>query len=272
MYFKNKTILITGASTGIGAELARQLGKEASILILIARRQAELEKLKQELISTQPQLQVLLFTKDISLAENQYDIKAELDVKQILVDILINNAGVGDEALFYKSELPRLQTIIDLNISSVVSFTHLLIQDFVSNPKGKGIVFVGSGAGVAWMPGSAIYSASKHFITALAMNLRSELKPLGIEVALVAPGPVDSEFDQHAGINKGMKGGPAQNTRISAAECAQDTVRLLKKNKALVIPGKRIRRLMNLYLWFPWSLRRRLVERDGEKLIRNNTL
>lgn len=272
MNFKDKTILITGASAGIGYELARQLATKARTLVLVARRRQELEELKQELISANQHLTIELFAIDLSIPENLPALKSDLEEKNISVDTLINNAGVGDEALFHKAELPRLQKIVDLNVSSVLNLTHLFMEDFVAEPKGKSIVFIGSGAGIAWMPGSAVYSASKHFITALAMNLRSELKPLGIEVALVTPGPVDSEFDTHAGIDKGMKGGPSQDTRITAATCAADTIRLLEKDKALVIPGKKIRRLLNLYLWFPWWLRKKLVEKDGKELITNQSL
>ncbi|MBA3986585.1 MAG: SDR family NAD(P)-dependent oxidoreductase [Flavobacteriales bacterium] len=163
MNFDNKRILITGASAGIGAELAKQLAAEANTLILVARREAELERLRNELVSINKKVNIILFAKDISQVENQQAIKDELDSKNISVDILINNAGVGDEALFHKSDLSRLQNIIDLNVSSVVSFTHLFIKDFVSKSKDKGIVFVGSGAGIAWMPGSAMIKDEKPF-------------------------------------------------------------------------------------------------------------
>src|SRR5699024_7971580 len=112
---------------------------------------------------------------------------------------------VGDEKYFHESDLKKLQNVIELNIKSVVSFTHLVLNQMMKSPKGKGLIFIGSGAGIAWMPGSAVYSASKHFITAFAMNLKSELKPYGIETVLVTPGPVDSEFDKNAGIEGGMK-------------------------------------------------------------------
>lgn len=79
--------------------------------------------------------------------------------------------------------------------------------------------------------------------------------PYGIYVSLVAPGPVDTEFDKIAGIKGGMKGGPSQNTRISAEECAADIIRQLQKNKTLILPGKKLRRLMNFYLMLPWFIR-----------------
>lgn len=251
MNFNNKIILITGASSGIGAALAVHLAKEANTLVLIARRKDALQHLKQQLLQVNPHLKVVIIAKDITIIQSQQEIKNLLDEEKIKIDMLVNNAGIGDEALFHKSETLRLQNVIDLNISSVVNFTHLFVNDFLQQPKDKAIIFVSSGAGIAYMPGSAVYSASKHFITAFAMNLNAELKPYGIDIRIVAPGPVDSEFDKHANINAGMKGGPSQTTRITAEECAADTVRLLKQNKFLVVPGKKIRRLMSFYLWFP---------------------
>lgn len=266
MDLSGKNIIITGASSGIGAALARQLAVQAKTLVLIARRKERLEKLSLELKVTNPSLQVILFAEDITLEVNQRKIVADLQAQHIVIDILINNAGLGDENYFHESDWLKLQQIIDLNIKSVVSFTHMILRQMMANPKGKGIIFIGSGAGIAWMPGSAVYSASKHFITAFAMNLRSELIHYGINIALVTPGPVDSEFDQNAGIDGGMQGGPSQDTRITSEACAADIVRQLAQNKAVIFPGKKLRRLMKLYINLPWFIRQKLLLNDGKKL------
>src|SRR5699024_5753189 len=213
-----------------------------------------------------PALKVILFAKDITSEEHLPRIMANLQEQKINIDILINNAGVGDEKHFHEIDLKKLQYVLDLNNKSVVSFTRLVLNQMMKSPKGKGLIFIGSGAGIAWMPGSAVYSASKHFTTAFAMIVKSELKPYGIETVLVAPGPVDSEFDKNAGIEGGMKGGPSQNTRISSEECAADIVKQLEKNKTVVFPGKKLRRLMNLYINLPWFIRERLLLSDGKKL------
>lgn len=178
---------------------------------------------------------------------------------------------MGDESLFHKSDWEKAEQIMELNNKSVLSLTHLTVPDFLKNPKGKGIVFVGSGGGIAWMAGSLVYSASKHFITATAMILRAELKPKGIQVNLVCPGPVDTEFDKVAGVDKGMSGGPSQNTRISADECANDIVKGILKDKAIIFPGAKIKRLMKFYLLLHWWLRRRVLESDAKKIYKNNS-
>jgi short-subunit dehydrogenase len=269
MNFKNKTVLITGASSGIGAALAQQLSTEVSNLVLVARRGQQLEQLSIRLSENNPKLKVHVFAKDITAKQSQLEIMNELINKGIQVDILINNAGIGDENLFEKSELQKLENIIELNIKSVVSLTHLFVQQFMEQPHGKGIVFIGSGGGIAWMAGSAVYSASKHFITAFAISLRAELKPYEIDVALICPGPVNTEFDINAGINNGMKGGPSQSTRISAEECATDTILGLQRGKHLIFPGKKFNRLMKLYLVLPWFVRERLLGKDAKKLYKN---
>jgi uncharacterized protein len=272
MNFSGKTILVTGASAGIGAAIARELARKASTLVLVARREGMLEALRSELIASHPSLQVIIQAIDIVDPEQQGALVSDLHRRGIRVDVLVNNAGIGDQALFDASEPSRLQAMIDLNIGAVVSLTRRFAPDFVRDPDGRAVVFVGSGAGVAWMPGSAVYSATKHFVTAFAMNLHAEWKPLGIDVGLVLPGPVDSEFDERANIKGGMVGGPAQKTRISAEACAVDTVRLLEAGKLVVIPGVRIRRLMNAYFWLPWAVRQRMLEKEGRRVMEGRAL
>lgn len=265
MNFSGKTVLITGASAGIGAELARGLATDCRHLVLVARREAELEQLRAELVGATPSLTVTVVSADMASRDEQVALFKHLDAGGIAPDILIANAGIGDECLFEASDWSRLKRMIMLNVAGTTSLVQLFVKRAVAAPTGKGIVVVGSGAGIAWMPGSAVYSATKHYLTALVMNVRSELRPLGIEVALVCPGPVDSEFDKVAGIDGGLRGGPSQSTRISAAECAADTISLLKQSRALVVPGAKIRRLMTLYNLFPWRVRQWLVERDGRR-------
>ena len=247
------------------------LANDAALLILVARRLKKLEELKSNLLALNPNLKVLLFGLDISKRNNQIQMLNDLKNQQIALDLLINNAGMGDENLFHKSDWEKAEQIMELNNKSVISLTHLVVPDFLKNPKGKGIVFIGSGGGIAWMAGSLVYSASKHFITATAMILRAELKPKGIQVNLVCPGPVDTEFDKVAGVDKEMSGGPSQKTRISAKECATDIVKGIKKDSAVIFPGKKLNRLMKLYLMLPWNIRRKMVESEGKKLYKHKT-
>lgn len=266
MDINNKNILITGASSGIGKALAQELAINASTLVLVARRKEMLIELSQQLKKVNNELNIILCAHDITSETGQQEILLKIKSQKIDIDILINNAGIGDEEYFHLSNKEKNQKIIDLNVSATVSFTQLILKEMMLRPKGKIIVFVGSGAGIAWMPGSAVYSASKHFITGFAMNLKSELLPYGINVSLAAPGPVDSEFDKIAGIENGMQGGPSQKTRISSELCAKEIVAQMEKDKTLILPGKSIRQLMKLYINLPWFIRQRLLLKDGKKL------
>jgi short-subunit dehydrogenase len=266
MNIENKSFLITGASSGIGEVLAYHLAKEAGTLILVARRLEKLEQIKKKILTSHPHCKVLVFGKDISIRQNQIDILSALKRENVEIDILINNAGLGDEGVFYKSDWEKNEQLIDVNVKSVVSFTHLVLPTMVKSPLNKAIVFIGSGAGIAWMPSNLVYSGSKHFISATAMILRAELKPRGIKVFLVAPGPVDTEFDKIAGVKGGMKGGPSQSMRISAIECAEDIVKGIKRNRYLIFPGKKYNRLMKMFLLLPWKVRRWMLDKEAKKL------
>ena len=263
---KNKNIIITGASSGIGKAIALELASKAKTLVLIARRKELLERLSDELTTINPNALVKIFSADITNTSSQDEILKQLSEHNISIDLLVNNAGLGDDNYFHESKLDKLQSIIDLNVSSVTSFTYKIVKSMMKNPTGKDILLVGSGTGIAWLPGSAVYSASKHFITSFAMNLKSELLPFGIDISIAAPGPVDSEFDMNAGIKGGMKGGPSQKSRISSEECAKDIVKQLESGRMLILPGKKMRRLMKMYINFPWFLRAKLLFNDGKKL------
>ncbi len=125
-----------------------------------------------------------------------------------------------------------------------ISLTHLVVPQYIKQCQGKCIVFIGSGGGIAWMSGSLVYSATKHFITADAVILKAELKPRSVQVNLVCPGPVDTEFDTTSGTIGGMKGGPTQGAQISAGQCADDIIKGVKKNTAVIFPGKKFNLLM----------------------------
>ena len=195
------TVLITGASSGIGREFAAQLAARAGTLVVVARRARLLEGLRAELMAAHPRLQVVALPVDLSDERDVDRCVATLREQVGAVDVLINNAGLGDQALFDATDWIRTRQILHTNVVAVVQLTALLVSSMVERGRG-GVLNVGSGAGLTVMPGAAAYSASKHFTDGFSEALRADLAGTGVVVTQVCPGPVDSDFDTVAGCSR----------------------------------------------------------------------
>ncbi len=250
------TVLVTGASAGIGRELAVQLAGRAGTLVLLARRAERLEGLRANLLARHPQLQVVALTADLS-DEGDVD-RVVTDVPEQVgpVDVLINNAGVGDQGLFDRKDWSSSRQVLHTNVIAVAQLTAALVPSMVGRGRG-GVLNMGSGAGLTVMPVAAAYSASKHFVDGFSEALRADLAGTGVVVTQVCPGPVDSEFDSLAGTAGGMTGGPPQFLRISAARCAREALAGFDRGAALVFPGRAYRIAMRMLPLLPRGLQRR---------------
>ena len=229
-------VLITGASAGIGRELAVQLAPRARMLILLARRAGRLEELRASLLARHPRLQVLTVPVDLSDESDVERALAEAGEQAGAVDVLVNNAGVGDQALADQADWTRVRNMLRTNVLAVAQLTTALVPAMVKRGRG-GVLNMGSGAGLTVMPAAAAYSASKHFMDGFSEALRADLSGTGVVVTQVCPGPVDSEFDQIAGSAGGMTGGPPQFLRISAAQCAREALAGFDRGVPLVFPA-----------------------------------
>jgi hypothetical protein len=261
------TILITGASSGIGRDLARQFASRAGVLILVARRKDRLERLKEELLARHPALGVHLLPCDLSDDESVGNALLRLASAFPAVDILINNAGLGDKNLFDRAGAERMEEILRVNVSAVVRFTHHCVPHMVAQRRG-GIMNVGSGAGFIPMPGSAAYVGSKHFINGFSQNLSVDLSGTGVVVTQVCPGPVETEFNKVAGFERYSSAGWIG---ISSEQCAREAIRGFERGRFLVFPGKRFRLFMFAQSLLPASLKRRVLQRHSLKM-RNGSL
>jgi len=154
--------------------------------------------------------------------------------------------------------------MIDVNVTSVCYLTRKLLPSMVQSAKG-GVIFIGSGAGHAWMPGATVYVGTKHFINGFAETLRAELTNTGLTITQVCPGPVDTEFNQAAGSE--LQGGP-KIKKISAEQCALEAINGFKKGKALIFPGKSYRRIMFLLGLLPRFVKR-IIAKSGVKNLRS---
>jgi short-subunit dehydrogenase len=248
------TVLLTGASSGIGLELARQLAPRTGKLVLVARRADRLEALKTELAERCPRCTV--FAEPCDLAETG-SIAAMLDRVAASagdVDVLINNAGHGHYGPFDRSDWAQTLSMIQVNIVALTLLTHRLVPPMVARGRG-GVCNIGSGAGLATMPGSAVYTGTKHFVDGFTETLALELAGTGVAVTQVCPGPIDTEFAEVAGIGDTSRS-PMRLLKISAEQCAREAIRGFERGQPLVFPGAAYRLLMTFQMVTPRWLQR----------------
>jgi short-subunit dehydrogenase len=191
-----ETVLITGASSGIGLELAKCFAADKSNLILTARNREALEKLAEEL-RREHGINVAIFTADLSLAESPQKLFSELKGRGINVDVLVNNAGFGLHGAFAELPLKRQLETIQVNIAALVELTGLFLPDMLKRNRG-GILNVGSVAGFVPGPQMAVYYASKSFVLSFSEGLHEELRGTKIQVTNLCPGPTESNFSSVA--------------------------------------------------------------------------
>lgn len=181
------------------------------------------------------------------------------------IDVLVNNAGVGDQALADQAHWTRVRSVLRTNVLAVAQLTTALVPAMVERRRG-GVLNMGSGAGLTVMPAAAAYSGSKHFMDGFSEALRADLTGTGVVVTQVCPGPVNSEFDQLAGSAGGMTGGPPQFLRISAAQCAREALAGFDRGVPLVFPGRAYRITMRALPLLPRELSRRQAARSATRL------
>ncbi|MBX3231338.1 MAG: SDR family oxidoreductase [Labilithrix sp.] len=228
------TVLVTGASSGIGMEIARAVAPRANCVVLVARRLARLDELKEELTKSHPSLRVETIACDLSDRDAAKKLPAEVTARGLAVDVLVNNAGVGMMGAFDRADPDKLLAMIDLNVTSLTILTRALLPAMVEKGRG-GVINVSSGFGVAVMPSFAAYVATKHYVTGLSEALVSDLAGTGVVVTQVLPGPVATEFEQQIGNYTGRRAPGI--VEISAARCARATIRGFDRGRAMVVPG-----------------------------------
>ncbi len=243
------TVLITGASSGIGREIARQLARRARTLVLVARREERLEALRDELLEHNPTLGVVVERCDLSHPDEVDTLLNSLHRHLVRVDVLVNNAGLGDYSLYEQESWSRIHQMLQVNVTAPLLLTHRLLRHMVERKRG-GILNISSGAARAFVPGMAVYSATKHFLDGFTESLRLELMGTGVVVTQVAPGPVDTEFSEVAGTQEHDASTPAW-LRISAAQCAREAIEGFDRARPFVYPGFAYRWMMRLSSLMP---------------------
>lgn len=234
--YANQRILVTGASSGIGREMARILAAQgAKSLVLVARREEQLEALKRELIQAHPNVAVYLYPCDLSDLTAIDHLLHFVSREVGAVDILINNAGMGDYTLFENASWAKTERMLKLNIMGLTYLTHKLIPPMIALGRG-GVLNVSSVLGLVFMPGMSGYAATKHYVTAFTEGLRLELKGTGVLVGQVCPGPVETEFAEVAGNRSESDHAPSW-AMLGARQCAEEALQGFAAGKAMVVPG-----------------------------------
>ena len=224
-----KLALITGASSGIGKELARIHASKNGDLILVARRIEELKKLKLEL-EEQFKIKVWVIEQDLTATNAAKEVYEFTKSNQLEVDYLFNNAGFGGHGFFVDRPIAKDLEMIDLNVSALVELSHLFLQDMKIRKAGK-ILNTASTAGFLPGPLQATYFATKAFVVSFSEALAHELKPHNISVTALCPGPVKTEFEKTAG----MTGGNLFEKAASAKSTAEKGYRAMEKGKVICI-------------------------------------
>jgi len=253
--WKDATVLVTGASSGIGRELARQMAPDAKAIALVARRAERLEELADELRGRHEGLTVHVRPTDLTDLDACGAMVDDITAALGRVDVLVNNAGFGDLGAFDLADWDRLHRMIQLNVTALTYLAHRLYPPMIAFGRG-GILNVSSGFGLEFMPGFATYVGTKHYVTGLTESLASEARPLGVKVTQVCPGPVATEFEQNVGNFTGEK--MPSIAEISAVRCARSALRGFARGRALVVPGILIRLLMWSGAWTPRWFKRLL--------------
>lgn len=226
-----KTALITGASSGIGVELARIHARRGGDLVLVARRKDRLEALKAELEEAHG-IKARVMARDLTDAEAPRQIQSELLSAGVPIDYLINNAGFGNGGFFHQQDWPRNEAMIKLNIIALAALTRLFVPEMISRGSGR-ILNVASMAGFLPGPLQAVYYATKAFVVSFSEAIGNELGGTGVTVTALCPGPVDTEFIAQANLREAK--GFART--VSARRVARIGYNAMLKGKPIIVPG-----------------------------------
>jgi hypothetical protein len=257
------TVVVTGASSGIGLELARRLSTEASRLVLVARRKQRLEELAHELVEFRAGLEVDVEAVDLADLAATEALADRLAVGSDPADVIVNNAGFGDRSFVEAAQWDKVARMIAVNVAALTLLTRRLVPGMIARGRG-GVLNVGSSLGQVWVPGIAAYGATKHYVAAFTQALRAEVHGTGVVVTEVRPGPVRSEFEVVAENRTPIR--VPRLLLIDASQCAAEALRGFRRHRAIVYPGLGNRWLMRLQSIVPAAIYRFLAARFAAQM------
>ena len=248
--YKGKLALVTGASTGIGYAIAKELARRGANLILSAtvRSEDKLHELSSEIKDLGSECHI--FLEDLSRLNSGRSLYDQIKLQNLHVDLLINNAGYGRWGTFHEVEMEDYADMIQLNITSLSELSHLFIPDMISEGEG-GVINVGSVASLTPVPYSSVYAATKAYVLSLSEGLRYEYRNSNIRIMALLPGATVSNFGQVATaksdklrerLNKRTKRSATGTVFQTSHEVAVECLDGFTKDKQFIIPGRGNRR------------------------------
>jgi short-subunit dehydrogenase len=228
------TAVVTGASSGIGAEIARELAKRGHAVTLVARREERLRSLAQEL-RAEHGVEAGVIAADLTDAEARKGLELELARQGRYAEVLVNNAGFGSRGDFVSNDTGRMTDMVRLNVECVVELTSRFLPGMVQRGRGA-VINVSSTSAFQPLPGGAVYAAGKAFVLSFSEAIRTELRGTGVTVTAVCPGPVKTEFTDAAGMG-GVEHETPDVFWTSVEHVARDAVAGAAADKRVVVPG-----------------------------------
>jgi short-subunit dehydrogenase len=224
--------LITGATMGIGYELAKLFAQDGYNLVIVARTQEDLDKRKSE-FSQQYGIDVISIASDLINPDAAFRLYEEVKRQNIIVNVLVNDAGQGQYGLFVESDIHRLLEIIQLNVSSLTVLTHLFLKDMVTRNEGK-ILQLASIASELPGPWQAVYHATKAYVLHFTEGVIRELKDTNVTMTALQPGATDTDFFNKADMQESK----ILDTKLSdPVKVAKDGYEALMKGDDKVVSG-----------------------------------
>lgn len=254
------TALVTGASGGIGEELARLFAADGHDLVLVARSRDKLARLSAEL-KERHGIEARVLACDLARRETPREIFAELTADGVTVDALVNNAGVGSYGLFVETDLQAELDLLQVNVVALTHLTKLFLKGMVARRRGY-VMQVASTAAFQPGPLMAVYYASKAYVLHFSEALANECEGTGVFVSALCPGPTETGFVAAAGMGDSKL---FDRAVMDARTVAVEGYRGLLKGRTIVIPGTRNRLLARSIGFFPRGLVTRVVRGIQEK-------
>jgi len=224
--------LVTGASRGLGKYFARALAARQRNLVLVARSKKKLETLATELSSAHG-IRVETFQSDLARGDAAEHLAEELERRELQIDLLVNNAGFGDQGRFHELPLARQLEMITLQNGTVVDLTYRLLPPMIEQQRG-GVINVSSMAGFQPIPFAAIYSATKSFLTTFSLALEAEVRRYGIAVVTVCPGRLRADPEE---TNRTIARKKVPGKEQAHEDVVRETLKVLDRGGGLLIPG-----------------------------------